>query len=445
MIKSNNISYTRADCKILSEEKGKRSMIFCKIQTPFGVCISRESHWLEGIAPSIQTALNKTEFYLNKYKAKWGIDLYNLYDFSGVVYVNDKTKIKIIELATGKDAFVMPNKLLSKGVYTFLNNTLEKHLENFKKVHKNRYIYHTNGFEYKTSSTKIKIECKEHGIFLQMIDKHNQGDGCPKCSYINRGLLPISVYLERFAKKYKGAFTYREVNEYIGDKTKLEIKCGNLSHKPFLQSIDCHNQGRGCPECARENRPKISIDFYLNRCKEVHNNKFSYREVNEYRGNKTKLEIKCSNPNHQPFLQSIGSHCMGQGCPQCGREAVSKANRENPTTSWKDSNWRTVAEKSKRFTGFKCYTVKLTDKKTGESFFKIGKTFLDIKRRFKKSNTPYTVSVESITTSTDHKFISNMERKLHNRNRDFKYIPQMVFKGMHECFSQIGRRNLLNN
>jgi hypothetical protein len=36
---------------------------------------------------------------------------------------------------------------------------------------------------YVSSSEKIKINCKVHGLFIQRADDHLAGSGCPKCSY----------------------------------------------------------------------------------------------------------------------------------------------------------------------------------------------------------------------------------------------------------------------
>ena len=52
-------------------------------------------------------------------------------------------------------------------------------LEQFKDVHGNRYDYSL--VEYKSSKIKVKIICKKHGVFEQDIRGHKSGNNCPKC------------------------------------------------------------------------------------------------------------------------------------------------------------------------------------------------------------------------------------------------------------------------
>lgn len=47
------------------------------------------------------------------------------------------------------------------------------------KIHNNIYDYSL--VEYINSYTKVKIICKEHGVFVQRPNNHLSGQGCPKC------------------------------------------------------------------------------------------------------------------------------------------------------------------------------------------------------------------------------------------------------------------------
>jgi hypothetical protein len=58
--------------------------------------------------------------------------------------------------------------------------TLEKFIEDARKVHGDKYEYPD---EYTNKKTKLKIVCPIHGVFMKHPDAHvNQKQGCPKCS-----------------------------------------------------------------------------------------------------------------------------------------------------------------------------------------------------------------------------------------------------------------------
>ncbi len=52
----------------------------------------------------------------------------------------------------------------------------------FKSNIKHNYRYDYSLSEYISSSIKIKIICKEHGVFEQNANSHMQGIGCSKCA-----------------------------------------------------------------------------------------------------------------------------------------------------------------------------------------------------------------------------------------------------------------------
>jgi len=55
----------------------------------------------------------------------------------------------------------------------------EHFLERAKKIHGDTYDYSNS--EYVDSKINIKINCKKHGTFEQMPEKHLSGFGCPTC------------------------------------------------------------------------------------------------------------------------------------------------------------------------------------------------------------------------------------------------------------------------
>ena len=55
-----------------------------------------------------------------------------------------------------------------------------------KEIHDNKYDYLL--VDYVNNRTKVKIICKEHGIFEQTPKGHLKNQGCPKCGIIKRSL-----------------------------------------------------------------------------------------------------------------------------------------------------------------------------------------------------------------------------------------------------------------
>lgn len=63
-----------------------------KVLTPYGICMTNPYSLLDGNKPTIQTAINKNEFFANIANEKH----MNRYDYSEVNYINYSTKVIII-------------------------------------------------------------------------------------------------------------------------------------------------------------------------------------------------------------------------------------------------------------------------------------------------------------------------------------------------------------
>lgn len=75
-----------------------------------------------------------------------------------------------------------------------LTSSKEHILAKFQEMHGTRYKYSIN--ENTKYTTKISIECKQHGMFEQQVKVHLQGKGCPKCS-LSKGENAVALFLER--------------------------------------------------------------------------------------------------------------------------------------------------------------------------------------------------------------------------------------------------------
>jgi len=97
--------------------------------------------------------------------------------------------------------------------------SLSKHINDFKKVHGDKYDY-SLVLQLKNEITntfyKIPIICPIHGIFYQKINDHKQGQGCPKCNE-SKGERKIRQYLEKnninYIYQYK--IKYQDRNFYF--------------------------------------------------------------------------------------------------------------------------------------------------------------------------------------------------------------------------------------
>jgi len=122
------------------------------------------------------------------------------YDYSKVNYINSKTKIKIICHKHGIFEMKPNNHIGEKqgcpicGIEKKCLTTTE-FIEKAKKIHGNIYDYSL--VDYKRNNIKIKIICREHGIFEQKPCGHLNGRGCSQCKIKSKGELLIADWLNQ--------------------------------------------------------------------------------------------------------------------------------------------------------------------------------------------------------------------------------------------------------
>lgn len=243
-----------------------------------------------------------------------------------------------------------------------------------------------------------------------------------------------SLTLEEFIQKAKKVHGHRYVYDnvyYINNHTKINILC--KQHGEFWQTPGSHLNGNGCMSCGRSSTLKhmsSSTKTFVKKAKKIH--KYDYSKVN-YITAKNKVEIVCK--KHGSFLQTPDSHLRGSGCPHC-----SNIKAGTNATGWTKTKWYNSAKISNNYDSFKTYIVKLYNDK--EVFYKIGRTFTKIDRRF--WGLPYYCEVvkiyefKELTLNNSIKAF-DMENKLKNDYKNFKYIPKIKFKGMQECYTDGNR------
>lgn len=172
-------------------------------------------------------------------------------------------------------------------------------------------------------------------------------------------------------------------------------------------------------------------EYYSNKANLIHNFKYTYDFIN-YTTAHNKITITCK--IHGNFLQEANDHLNKKGCPKCKNIKSSILHSNNPT-GWSEKNWEKSAKESKNFHTYKIYIIKCWN--DFEEFYKIGRTFQTIEKRFKsKKEMPYNYSIIKIIEDSCNK-IYNLENKLKKMNKDKKYKPLIKFNGYQECFSNI--------
>lgn len=105
------------------------------------------------------------------------------YDYSLVDYNDEKTKVKVICPFHGIFEISPNSHLNGRGCKKCHNKekmTNETFIEKAKQIHGDKYDY--SNVVYKNNKTKIKIRCPIHGEFEMTPHNHLSGQICPKCS-----------------------------------------------------------------------------------------------------------------------------------------------------------------------------------------------------------------------------------------------------------------------
>jgi len=185
--------------------------------------------------------------------------------------------------------------------------TNNEFIEKSKLKHGDLFDYSLS--EYINDGIKVRIICREHGIFEQRPNSHLQGIGCKKCgnksgnkNRSNKNFIQDALII------HGNKYDYTEVN-YINNKTKVKIIC--KEHGVFEQTPNSHLKERGCPSCVTI---KSNTADFIEKSNMLHNNLYDYSLV-DYVNCKTKVKIICK--EHGVFLQNPSSHVRGCGCPIC--------------------------------------------------------------------------------------------------------------------------------
>lgn len=308
--------------------------------------------------------------------------------------------------------------------------TTQEFIEKAKLKHGDRYDY--SNTTYIGARVNTNISCRIHGEFNQLPTHHFKGVGCPKCALSKIGehkLLTKEEVILKFKEIHGNKYNYNKVI-YIKSSLKVIINCP--VHGDFSCSPNNHKRGKGCPKCGIiKNSKSLSLTFdeFVDRSKNIHGNKYDYSLV-EYKNNHTKVKIKCK--EHGVFNQTPTCHLSKSGCPECAKKRTSKKNGLN-SSGWRVTDWEKSANKSIHFDSFKVYIIKCWN--DNEQFYKIGRTYRKVKNRFAGKQMPYNYEIIKEIVFKTAKDAFNKETELKRLHKSNKYIPNICFGGMHECYS----------
>jgi very-short-patch-repair endonuclease len=297
-----------------------------------------------GIEKSKKSCLSNINDFIKKSNIKHN----NKYSYEKSIYINWKTPLIILCNEHGEFIKTPNEHLNGTGCLKCKKIEKEKNLidkkklvsdqhiskiqnkkENFIKISENLHMkkYDYSLVEYTAVNKKVKIICKEHGIFEKTPHHHKNGQGCPECSYINKiGNIrkDTKSFILICQKKHSNYYKY-DKTIYSGHNKKVIITCPK--HGYFEQLPYYHSIGGGCKHCStggngkggRGNKNsgrhfKYTNDEFIKICNEVHSNKYDYDKCN-FEGVKKNIIVICD--KHGEFNINSYNHKNGQGCQIC--------------------------------------------------------------------------------------------------------------------------------
>lgn len=249
------------------------------------------------------------------------------YDYSLVEYVNNRTKVKISCSEHGIFLQAPHDHVNSKSNCPECSGNVKRDNKRFESdaraVHGDRYDYSL--VEYVNNSSKVKIKCKEHGVFVQEAYTHLSGSMCPKCRLEINSLNKTSTtseFIRKARQVHEGRYDYTNT-EYKDSGRKVTITC--LTHGDFDQVAITHTSGHGCPKCGDEASAKyraFTNEEFIIKSGKIHDNKYRYTKTRYVTG-RSKVIITCA--THGDFTKTASDHLSGQGCGKCVKRNQDKS------------------------------------------------------------------------------------------------------------------------
>lgn len=185
-----------------------------------------------------------TEDFIRAARKKHG----DRYDYSRVVYHNNRTNVEIICVTHGPFPQT-PTKHLDAGqgcpkCNLWERKTTEEFITQARQIHGDKYDYTET--KYASVKKPLTIICKQHGPFEQTPDSHiNSKAGCPECdpyAYLNQ-----AKFIAKARKIHGDKYDYSKTI-FIHNTKYVTIGC--QIHGDFEQAPRHHiSSEAGCPYC----------------------------------------------------------------------------------------------------------------------------------------------------------------------------------------------------
>lgn len=178
-----------------------------------------------------------------------------------------RSKIKITCPSHGDFEQLVSNHLSGSGcaLCQHANYKNSSFVKNSIRLHFNKYDY--SQVVYKNNSTKVKIICPHHGVFMQTPKNHLHNHGCLSCAIelkSRKQRKKIEDVINVFEKVHNNKYEYSKIN-YTNNKSKIIIICP--IHGEFKQILSHHSRGNGCPSCSESKGEniinKILLENYI--------------------------------------------------------------------------------------------------------------------------------------------------------------------------------------
>jgi hypothetical protein len=185
---------------------------------------------------------------------------------------------------------------------------IEEVLENFKRVHGDKYDYSL--VEYEKAVKKVNIICRNHGIFSITPNSHLNGSGCYQCGrekVESARRLSLNDFILKAEEIHGKFYDYSKV-DYKNYLSKINIICPK--HGVFTQQARKHLLGNKCKKCVNESNYVNFLEIAQKRYPE-----FDYSKV-IYKGMFNEVTIICK--EHGEFnIKPINFLHKNRGCKNC--------------------------------------------------------------------------------------------------------------------------------
>lgn len=205
---------------------------------------------------------------------------------------------------------------MPKGIRMNQERFMERMRENFG----DKYDFSISVFN--GSNNDVEYICPKHGKQVTKARNLLEGYGCKMCA---RELIKKKLsytqeeFLERAHQVHGDRYDLSKV-VYKNNNEKIEVVCP--IHGSYWVLPRTFLSGHNCAKCMKS---YSDTEYFIQRAKELHNDKYDYSKV-EYKKSNEKVCIICKRCGKE-FWQTPNSHLCGHGCECYAKEAISKAGR----------------------------------------------------------------------------------------------------------------------